>query len=275
MANREADVRTLSHFVRRRRRVALHPLAANNADLLDELAQVRMTFGRRADGTLFMRSPLPDEVAFESLATRLRPFLVSSDDLYFEKAFGALERLVVAEKDKFQHVRQVMLAEWRKAVERSGTTRAYRVITEDAEFPDVVLAYSWLYGDSIHGDHQKVETLDITERYRAAVGLFSGIGAVAVATSNMLRQFVELGVVELPEEAFTDAVVVTRTELRIEVADAYHTDVGADMTETIENLLRRTGDPLPPNVRPVQELMDELRAQREGHTKPDDRQNEG
>lgn len=261
MRSRDADIRTVSHFVRRLRRVALHPLAADDPDILVNLARVQITFSRRPDGTMFMRSPLPDEVAFESLATRLRPFLVPSDDLYFEKAFKALERLIVVEKDNYKRIRAKVLDEWHKAVERGDNTRAYQVITEEEEISDVVLAYSWLYGDSIHGDHKKAETLDIAHRYRAAVGLFSGIAVVAIATSNMLRQFVELGVVNLPDEAFTDDVVVTETELRVEVAEAYHTDVGADLTETTQNLLRQTGEPLPHGVRSLDEFVDGLHAQ--------------
>jgi hypothetical protein len=118
------------------------------------------------------------------------------------------------------------------------------------------------YGDSIHGDHDKVEKHDVLDRFRAAVGFFSGVAVVAVATLNLIRQLIELGVVDLPGTAFTDDVVVTQREIRVEVVQAYHTDVGADMTEVVRALLEQTGEALPPNVRPVQELLDDVRKRR-------------
>lgn len=239
-----------------------HPLAAEHAEYLDQLARVPMTLGRTSDGKLFMRSPLPNEVAFESLATRLRPLIAQGDDLHFEKAFSALEQLVVADEDKYRDIRQHVLDEWRTQTERSDRTRAYRMMTVDDDVSDVTLAFAWLYGDSIHGDHDKVEKHEVLDRFRAAVGFFSGVAVVAVATLNLIRQLVELGVVDLPGTAFTDDVVVTQREIRVEVAKAYHTDVGADMTDVLKRLLERTGEDLPPNVRPVQELMDQLREQR-------------
>jgi hypothetical protein len=276
MADRAADVRTVGHFVRRLRRVAEHPFAANNPHYLVRLAQVPISIGRTSDDKMVLRSPLPNEVAFESLATRLRPFLEPKDDLYFEKAFKALERLIAAEKDSVQHVRnrEHVLAQWRaqwqNASQRSERTRAYRIVTVETEYSDVALAYSWLYGDSIHGDHKKIETLEILDRFRAAVGFFSGVAVVAVMTLNVLRQFVELGVIVLPKAAFTDDVVVTQNEIRLEVAEALRTDVGVDTTDAVNALLQQTGHPLPPNVRPVQEMMDELREQRRGQERTDE-----
>ena len=246
MTDREADLRTVGHFVRRLRRVAQHPLAANNADDLVVLGSVQITIGRTKDGKMVMRSPLPDEVAFESLATRLRPFLVPTDDLHFEKAFQALDRLVTPEREQYLALRQQVCQQWRDAVERSDRTRAYKVITQEAEFSDVVLAYSWLYGDSIHGDHAKVETLDIIDRFRAAVGFFSGVAVIAVATLNMIRQLVELGVVELPEQPFTDDVVVTQSEIRVELVDAYQADVGVDTSDLVNSLLQQEAGSVPP-----------------------------
>jgi hypothetical protein len=47
----------------------------------------------RGDVTATLRSPLPDEVEFESLATRVRAFTWPKDRLYWPKALGALDRL--------------------------------------------------------------------------------------------------------------------------------------------------------------------------------------
>jgi hypothetical protein len=256
----EDDVRTVAHFVRRLRRVAQHPLARNHGELLDQLAKVPVTVTKTTGGKALMRSPLPDEVAFESLATRLRPFLEPRDDLHFEKAFNALGRLLTPDYERFRWIVQEVHEEWRASTERSDRTRAYFISTEAQKYSDVVLAFSWLYGDSVHGDHEKVETLNILERFRAAVGFFSGVAVVALATSNMLRQLVELGAIELPEEAFTDHVVVTEREIIREV-EAYETDVGIDVSDDLAAFME-SGQPLPAHIRPLHELMAELRAQR-------------
>lgn len=258
MASRRIDTRTVEHFVRRLRRVSQHPLAFQNGDYLDWLASVPTSLSPTKNRKAILRSPLPDEVAFESLATRLRPLVEPKDDLYFEKAFRALERLIEPERDQFRWVREYVLQEWRAATERSDRTRAYSVTSAAERHSDVQLAFSWLYGDSIHGDHKKVETLDITQRFKAAVGFFSGIAVMALATLNLIRQLDELGVVDLPERAFTDDVVVTASQVAEEV-EAYFADVGVDLTADV-NAFLRSGKPLPPHIRPMAQELAILRA---------------
>jgi hypothetical protein len=75
------DTQLVADFVRRLRRVALHPLALDEqgdndqspalpGDLLRRLMHVPTSVEEHEDGTLTVRSLLPDEVQFESLATR-------------------------------------------------------------------------------------------------------------------------------------------------------------------------------------------------------------
>ena len=91
-----------------------------------------MTF--RSDGKATLRSPLPDEVAFESLASRLRPFTVDTDDLFYGKAFDALDRLLAAPKHgKFRRISQAVHQDWRTATDRTSRTRAYRISSEAAQ----------------------------------------------------------------------------------------------------------------------------------------------
>jgi hypothetical protein len=94
---RDADVRLVADFVRRLRRVALHPLALEGPGGDDDddtplpgpyLCKL-MTFGGTAevgpDRLATIRSPLPDEVQFESLATRVRTFTLERDRLNWAK----------------------------------------------------------------------------------------------------------------------------------------------------------------------------------------------
>ena len=47
-----------------------------------------------------IRSPLPDEVQFESLVTRVRTFTLKSDRLYWPKILDALDRLTGLEDQR-------------------------------------------------------------------------------------------------------------------------------------------------------------------------------
>ena len=125
-------------------------LPHGRGEFLNSLSSVRTTMTFRSDGKATLRSPLPDEVAFESLASRLRPFTVDTDDLFYGKAFDALDRLLAApEHDKFRRISQAVHQDWRTATDRTSRTRAYRISSEAAQHTDVDLAFSWLHGDLV------------------------------------------------------------------------------------------------------------------------------
>jgi hypothetical protein len=99
---RDAGVRLVADFVRRLCRVALHPLALDDqggdgvplpGTYLRRLMRVEGKVEVRPDRSATIRSPLPDEVQFESLATRMRTFTLKRDRLYWPKALDALDRL--------------------------------------------------------------------------------------------------------------------------------------------------------------------------------------
>ena len=125
-------------------------LPHGRGEFLNSLSSVRTTMTFRSDGKATLRSPLPDEVAFESLASRLRPFTVDTDDLFYGKAFDALDQLLAAPKhDKFRRISQAVHQDWRTATDRTSRTRAYRISSEAAQHADVDLAFSWLHGDLV------------------------------------------------------------------------------------------------------------------------------
>lgn len=208
----EHDTKVVSAFVRRLQRVAMHSLIRDDrGDFLNDLALVTFNATPNGDGTMTIRQRLPDEERFESLAVRLRPFTLEKDPLHYVKAFDALDRLIDSVDPTCQEVTDAMREEWRKATDRTSRTRAYTVITTAETHNDVDLAYAWLYGDLVHGDHGK-NLVSPTQRFQAAVGVFSAIAIVALATRNLIRQLVDLGAVTLPEGTFTDPVVATETE---------------------------------------------------------------
>jgi hypothetical protein len=224
-----AAVEILVAFVKRLRRVAEHPLALqDNSDFLHKLMTVETKAQVRSDGTVTMRSPLPDEVQFESLATRLRPFTLRSDPTYYVKALDALDHLTDLGDPKIQAVSQTLRTEWDKVTDRTTRTRAYQISTEAVAYTDIELAFAWLYQDAVKSDASTTGEIGIVHRYRAAVGVFSHIAIVAVATLNYIRQLCDLGKLVLLETAFTDPVIVTDTEVVLE-GQAYTGPVGSEV----------------------------------------------
>ena len=98
---RDDDVRLVADFVRRLRRVALHPLARDDqGELLRELMSIRASFTVRPEGLSSFKFKLVDEVMFESLALRLRPLTLNDDHVSFYSALKALDRLTDCRHDR-------------------------------------------------------------------------------------------------------------------------------------------------------------------------------
>ncbi len=118
----DADVQLVADFVRRLRRVALHPLALDDQGgddfpcLPGAYLRMLMTAGGtllvRPDRSATMRSPLPDEVQFESLATRVRTLTIKSDRLYWPTALDALDRLTGLEDERVRLYSEKLRHHW-------------------------------------------------------------------------------------------------------------------------------------------------------------------
>ncbi|MBB4855595.1 hypothetical protein HNP40_003002 [Mycobacteroides chelonae] len=269
---RERDIALVADFVRRLRRVALHPLALDDqvgeatpmpGDLLRKLMKVEAKAEVRSDGTAKLRFQLPDEVQFESLATRVRAFTLASDRLHWVKALDALDRLTGLDDTTIQRSSSDLRQEWAEATDRTSRTRAFwssYVAGEQGEggqgrFTDIDLAYAWLYQDVAHGDEVSTGYFGVDERYRAAVGVFSHMAVVAIETLHYINQLVELGVVALPVGAFSDPVVVSNTEHVVE-GMFYQAEAGTDVGD-----VSATG-PVSDRFRPAFEFIDEIAQRR-------------
>ncbi|MDG4666349.1 hypothetical protein [Mycobacterium sp. 236(2023)] len=276
LRQRDNDTAVVADFVRRLRRVALHPLALDEAvgeeqpmpgDLLRKLMRVPVEAEVRSDGTATLRTRLPDEVQFESLATRVRAFTLASDRLFWVKALDALDRLTNMDDPTLSASSRDIREEWTEATDRTSHTRAFwssYVAGEDGEagrgrFTDVDLAYAWLYQDVAHGDEVSTGYFDVTERYRAAVGVFSHIAVVAIETLHYINALVELDEIALPVGTFSDPVAVRVTEFVVEGA-LYEAEVGAYIGDAAD------GGPVPPHFRPAYDFIHELRQQTDNET---------
>jgi hypothetical protein len=264
MPGREEDIALLVNAVRRMRRLALHPLALDDTggdgevplpgDYLRMLMRVKNRIEPGPGQTATIRSPLPDEVLFESLATRVRLF-TADRRLHWKEVLKALDRLTGLEDLELRLSSEHFWQEWREATERhTADERAYRVgyqlgndpDGEHGHFTDIDMAYAWLYQDVVHADALTTGYFGVVERYRAAVGVFSHIAVVAIETLHYINGLVELGILDLPVGTVSDPVVVTAREY-VQRAFVLIGEVGADLVGS--------GAQLPEELRPALDLV--------------------
>lgn len=137
----------------------------------------------------------------------------------------------------------------------AGQTRAYSVITTEATYTDIELAFAWLYQDAVKSDASTTGQIGVVERYRAAVGVFSHIALVALHTLRYVEGLHKHGKIKLPDATFSDPVVVTSTEV-VDEGQVYEGDTGSDLSGLGLN------DPLPQGFRPAFDAVHEAHQQR-------------
>lgn len=206
----------VQRFVLRARRVLAHSLVRDNLDLLNKAA--RGTFHvdvevnqKTGESTHRFRRELPPEEAFESLAARIRPFLMRKEAVYWAVVLDSVEQLLsgdtLAEVVDMQSLREY----WAVVVEGSQVAaQAYYVMTDSGKLSDIQLADLWLNSDSLHTQPIKSgvgNDLDITERYHAAASVYARIGACVEYTFHWIEYLVSLGLLDLDRSAFAEKVV--------------------------------------------------------------------
>lgn len=267
MHNRAEDTALLVDAVRRMRRLALHPLALDDTggdaepafpgDYLRMLMRVENTIEPGPGSLATIRSPLPDEVLFESLATRVRLF-TADRRLHWREVLKVLDRLTGLDDWPLRLSSEHFWREWTAATERdTENERAFRAgyqlgndpNGERRHFTDIDMAYAWLYQDVVHADVPSTGHFGVIERYRSAVGVFSHIAVVAIETLHYINMLAELGVLDLPVGTFSEPVVVTDREYVQEVFVLIG-EVGADLVGSDAQL--------PEELRPALALVREI-----------------
>jgi len=218
------DTTRLVAFVRRLRRIAAHPLiAADGGESMRDLASSKfkmVVFPQTGD--VIMKHEVPEEVLFESMAARLRPMTLTRDDLAHKKVMQSLEACTDTSHPRVAVALAKMRADWAEVTVRDARNpgkvgQAFNLVSGNLDgaevetMTDVDLAYAWLYGDCIHGDVKNFGGSSSRDRYHAATSVFARIAVVAMGTLEYIRHLVDEGLLSLPEEAFTDAVVVSET----------------------------------------------------------------
>lgn len=242
MTSDEEALATLSWFVFRARRIAEHSLVVDR-DRLVEWAQGKMEIVFVDDRPRTLKKRLPDEEAFESLAGRIRPFLMPRDQIYFKHVLAAL-RPYLGEDPGLRESLDELERRWSRFDPKSGQTLGYAMQIGKADelfhalVADTTLADAWLYCDFGHGDTNVTERVgrhSLDARYEAAVLLVSNVARCALSALGLVQQAWKAGLLPLTESDFKDRVLA-RTELSYELAGLAMAPVGTPMDQLVESL---------------------------------------
>lgn len=166
-----------------------------------------------------VRMEFPPEEAMESLATRVRPLILSSEPIYCQKVFDALVEIVGADALDEQIDLDWWRDEWRTAIDGNGEAQAYIVGTESGSITDRKLMYAWIYGDLVHATAPRspvIQDLSIDDRYHAAAPGIARICQLVITTQIMLLDLIEKGLLKIDEAVLGEKVVVTETHVDME-----------------------------------------------------------
>ena len=92
---------TINKFILRAKRVESHSLLKdiNNLRRYAE-TESKIIFNKESNKAKIIIELPPDEEVFESLVSRIRPFILRSEPIFYEKIFSALEFILETEELK-------------------------------------------------------------------------------------------------------------------------------------------------------------------------------
>ncbi|WP_431841709.1 hypothetical protein [Calidifontibacter indicus] len=209
---RAAHTARIEAAVRRARRVETHSLVTDR-DRLAAWAKQPMTVTRRDPGGVVRLSrTFPPVEPLESLAARVRPFLLSDDSIYY--------RHVLKSVGYFAHPDTEVRAELSKIkalsarLDRSNDDPLGAISqagNDDGGFDDArttkELGYVWLYSDLVHADDNEraaVEGFDIDHRYHAGCDLVIQAAVGVLALIYVIRMAYERGLLPIKPAVFAE-----------------------------------------------------------------------
>lgn len=221
----------LNEFTRRARRVWAHSLTQDLPQLLAYSGGEMKIRLEERDGELVptgMDVKTPPEEQLESLAARLRPFTLATEDVQLEKVMKSILTLgtgILSTEDA-EHV-----AQSRKAYVAALKNETYSIEHQDGDelkprVSNVQLAEAWLYGDVVHNSvnrHPDAMTYGVRERFQGAVVFYCTVALFTLETLQaVLKYQSELGI---SEASLKEPVVVAevpqndRLRFRFSVAE--------------------------------------------------------
>ncbi len=228
----------IAAFVHRARRVKSHSLL-QDLQQFKRWAEGTTTIGA-VDGVMCMTQDVPPEEAFESLASRCRPFLLQGETIHWSAVFGSL-RAFLKQDARFGPAVEELRKAWAVAEAPEPDTGFAVTRPDEVESQAVwfaALADSWLYGDLVHADpaaQERASGHTFNSRYCAAVLLYGQVAIHVVATLNLISQAMEAGLLVVDEDAFSARVTAT-VPMRFPLVGFAQADVGTPMQEMFDAL---------------------------------------
>ncbi|MGW6376249.1 hypothetical protein ACWFRB_09320 [Rhodococcus sp. NPDC055112] len=240
----DTPTQVLEAFVLRARRILEHSLIRDHQSLMRDLYSGKLTLDitenrRTGEVTQVLRQTFPPEELIESFAARLRPLILPSERLHFQKVFDAIEALLPEQLlANLENPISWWRDQWASVVDRSpdADAQAFLVITDRGSITDGHLMYAWLYSDLVHADDAEGAALglSIDERFRGAAGVLARIGSRLNDTYGLVKWLYEEGVLRLDPGVFERAVVVSseifEQEIKMHRAEV-DTPIPTDLSE--------------------------------------------
>lgn len=232
---------TLERFVIRARRVESHSLVKDGRARKYANPTTRVTISE--DGSVSKHdNVLEDEELLESLAARLRPFIVPGEPLYFDKVILAIRASIQPDElsDKVDEALNGFSAWFEHRVrERISLKFTIQQLDEDESpvtkpLSDELLAESWIYTDLVHADPkgEKAEgaKLDYLDRYTSASSFFCELAIAVVGLLRFVRKLADEKKLHVDErcwdEPVTYAEAVERRGENVVMEQVYIAPVG-------------------------------------------------
>lgn len=243
MALKPTPQATIEGFLLRTRRVLSHSLIREQAKLMAKLNDghfdLTITVNKKTgEQTFRLQAEYPPEEALESLASRVRPLILNSEPIYYEKVFNALEELVGTDKLNEEIDVAWWHNYWRAVIDANLDAQAYMVATKSGSVTDRKLMCAWLYGDVVHAKSPNspvIRDLSVNQRYYAAAPGIARICDRVIYTHLMIKVLIDKGLLTADPEVLTQDVVVTKTVID-EPVQAYTAEVGTPLPVELENL---------------------------------------
>lgn len=213
----------LGRFVVRARRVEDHSLV-KSADV-KRYATPKATLSVNETGNMSIQHHVcTNEESIESLATRLRPFIVASEPIYLPNILDAIyaqtpnKSLSENEAEILKTTKSWFLHRYEK---KDSKRYGVQLMREDGEpltdlLSDALLAEAWIYTDAVHADPKgkKIEAqkLNYSDRYRAASSYFCEFASIIVNLLNLVRSLSEKSLLKVPDSCWSEPVSYAEAE---------------------------------------------------------------
>lgn len=213
----------LGRFVVRARRVEDHSLVKSGD--VERYATPKATLSVNETGNMSIQHHVcTNEESIESLATRLRPFIVASEPIYLPNILDAIytqtpnKSLSENEAEILKTTKSWFLHRYEK---KDSKRYGVQLIGEDGEpqtglLSDALLAEAWIYTDTVHADPKgkKIEAqkLNYSDRYRAASSYFCEFAIRIVNLLNLVRSLSEKSLLKVPDSCWSEPVSYAEAE---------------------------------------------------------------